>query len=156
MSRRHRYLQPFHKIDVTAEHLSTYCFARAAKSEFSQNIKNGSFSRVYRDARSAASIASARRSTSATEVNGPALVSTQAVPGTALPSVIKAIANLRKNLARIQIVRSAKGKAVVQQYAAVCDVDSLDIYGETLPKVLADGKVERGMRLEMVARNRRV
>src|SRR3984893_2938614 len=67
---------------------------------------------------------------------------------------MKPVANLDKNLAWIQIVCSTKSEAVVQQYAAVCDVDTLNIYGNPLAKVFADGEVERGMRLEMVARNR--
>ena len=58
--------------------------------------------------------------------------------GKALPSVMKPVANLDKNFAGIQIVRSAKGEAVIQQNAAVCYVDTLNIYGKTLAKVLAE------------------
>lgn len=67
---------------------------------------------------------------------------------------MKPVANLDKNFAGIQIVRSAKGEAVIQQNAAVCHVDTLNIYGDPLAKILADGEVERGVRLEMIARNR--
>ena len=74
--------------------------------------------------------------------------------GNALPSVMKSVANLDKDFARIQIVRSAKGEAVIQQNTAVCDIDTLNIYGKALAKILADGEVERGMRLEMVAWDR--
>ena len=51
-------------------------------------------------------------------------------------------------------MRSAKSEAVIQQNAAVCDVDTLNIYGKALAKILADGEVERGVRLEMIAGNR--
>ena len=42
--------------------------------------------------------------------------------GKALPSVMKPVANLDQDFARIQIMRSAKGEAVIQQNAAICDV----------------------------------
>jgi hypothetical protein len=51
-------------------------------------------------------------------------------------------------------MRSAKGEAVIQQDPAVCDVDTLNTYGKALAKILADREVKRGMRLEMIARNR--
>src|ERR1700688_1394206 len=85
-----------------------------------------------------------------------AVASSQAAAQHALPSVMKPVANLDKNFPGIQIVRSAKGEAVIQQNAAVCDVDTLNTCGKTLPKILADGEVERGVRLEMVARDRRI
>jgi hypothetical protein len=47
--------------------------------------------------------------------------------GNALPSVMKPVANLDKDFARIQIVCSAEGEAVVEQDAAVGYVDSLQI-----------------------------
>src|ERR1700686_1771002 len=76
--------------------------------------------------------------------------------GNALPSVMKPVANLDKNFAGIQIVRSAKGEAVIQQNAAVCHVNTLNICGKPIAKILADGEVERGMRLEMASGDRRV
>ena len=48
---------------------------------------------------------------------------------------------------------SAEGEAVIQQNAAVCDVYALNIDGKPLAKVLADGEVERRVRLQMVARD---
>ena len=69
---------------------------------------------------------------------------------------MKSVANLDKNFAGIQKVRSAKGEAVIQQNAAVCHVDTLHIYGNSLAKILADGEIERGVRLEMIAGNIRI
>ena len=54
-------------------------------------------------------------------------------------SVVKAVAHLGENFPRIQIVRAAKGEAVIQQHAAVCDVDALKVEREILAKVLAEG-----------------
>src|SRR5580704_589157 len=71
--------------------------------------------------------------------------------GNALPPVMKPVANLDKDFAGIQIVRSAKGEAVVQQNAAVCYVYCLDVRGKLLAEAFADGEVECGMRLEMIA-----
>jgi hypothetical protein len=48
--------------------------------------------------------------------------------GNALPSVVKSVANLDKDFAGIQIVRSAKGEAVTQQNATVRDVDTLNAF----------------------------
>ena len=73
--------------------------------------------------------------------------------GNALPSVLKSVANLDKDFAGIQIVRSAKGETVIQQNAAVRDVDALNTQGKALAKVLADGEVECRVRLEMVPRD---
>jgi hypothetical protein len=56
--------------------------------------------------------------------------------GNALPSVMKPVANLDNDFARIQIVRSAKGEAVVQQNAAICDVDPLNVHGKAFAEAL--------------------
>jgi len=48
--------------------------------------------------------------------------------GNALPSVVKSVANLDKDFARIQEVCSAKSEAVIQQNAAVRDVDTLNAF----------------------------
>src|ERR1700730_11272264 len=48
--------------------------------------------------------------------------------GNALRSVMKPVANLDQDFAGIQIMRSTKGEAVIQENAAVCDVYALNVY----------------------------
>ena len=72
------------------------------------------------------------------------------------PLVVKAIANLDKDFAGIQIVRSAECEAVIQKNAAICDVETLNIHRKTLAEALSNRDVERGVRVEMVARDSRV
>ena len=69
---------------------------------------------------------------------------------------MKAVANLDKDFARIQIVRSAKGEAVIQQNAAVCDVYRLYVHREVIAEALTDGEVKRGVRLKVIAGNGRI
>jgi IS5 family transposase len=38
------------------------------------------------------------------------------------PSVMESVAHLRIDFTRVQVMRAAKGKAVVEQHAAVCNV----------------------------------
>jgi len=45
------------------------------------------------------------------------------------------VAHLHKDFPRIQEVRSAKGKAIVEQNAPVGHVKALDAHGESLPKL---------------------
>src|SRR5580704_17069987 len=68
-------------------------------------------------------------------------------------SVVKVVANLHENFPRIQKVRSAKGEAVVEQQAAIRDVDATHADGELFTELLAERQIERRVRLEMVARD---
>ena len=61
----------------------------------------------------------------------------EANPRSAMPSVVKAIPDLNKHFARIHVMRSTKGKAIVQENAAVSDVDALNIHGEVFAKIPA-------------------
>ena len=67
---------------------------------------------------------------------------------------MKTVANLDVGFARVQVVSSAESKTVVEQNAAIGNVDGLHIGGESLAKLLTERKVKRGVRLEMIARNR--
>jgi hypothetical protein len=58
--------------------------------------------------------------------------------GNALPSVMKPVANLDKDFAGIQIMRSAKGEAVIQQNAAICDVYALNVHRKAFAEALAE------------------
>ena len=69
---------------------------------------------------------------------------------------METVAHLDKNFARIQVVGAAKGKAVVEQDAAVGGVDGLQVERELLAETLAQRKVKGGVRLEMIACDRRV
>ena len=60
-------------------------------------------------------------------------------------------AQLDKKFARIQVVSAPKGKTVVEQDAAVGDVHRLNVYREPFAETLAQRKIKRGVRLEMVA-----
>ena len=63
---------------------------------------------------------------------------------------METIAQLHENFARIQVVRSAERKAVVEQDAAVGDVDALQVDGESFAETLAQRKIKRGVGLEMI------
>ena len=67
-------------------------------------------------------------------------------------SVVKTVAQLDKNLARIQEVGAAESKTVVEQHAAIGDVETLNVHGKFLAKALADGEVERCVRLKVAWR----
>src|SRR5216684_7106519 len=67
-------------------------------------------------------------------------------------SVVETITQLDKNFARIQVVGAAKGKAVVEEDAAVGDVDALQVDGKPFAETLADRKVESGVRLQVAWR----
>src|ERR1700720_1473843 len=69
-------------------------------------------------------------------------------------SVVKTITHLHENLARIVKVRPAECKAVVQQHAPVAHVQSRHRKRNSLPKVLAERHVKRGVLLQVIARQR--
>src|SRR5580700_5421915 len=71
-------------------------------------------------------------------------------------SVMEAVANLRVDFARVQVMGSAEGEAVVEQDAAVGDVDALQVDGESFAETFAERKVESSVGLEMIARDIRV
>src|SRR5437899_5862942 len=66
-------------------------------------------------------------------------------------SVVEAIAHLDKDFARFEIVRAAKSEAVVEQHAAVGDVNGLKVDGEALAEIFSDRKIKRDVRLEVVS-----
>src|SRR5271168_2146087 len=70
-------------------------------------------------------------------------------------SVVETVANLGDDLARIQKVRASERETVIEEHAAVGDVDPLHVDGETFPKALADSKIKRRVRLEVVIGVRR-
>jgi hypothetical protein len=69
---------------------------------------------------------------------------------------MKTVANLDVDFARVQVVSSAEGEAVVEQDAAVGDIDGLQVYGEFVAKLFAERKVKGGVRLEMIAGDTRI
>src|SRR5579883_344006 len=71
-------------------------------------------------------------------------------------SIVKTIAQLRVNFARVVPVRAAEGEAIVEQHAAVGDVEPGDGEREAFTEVLAEREVERGMGLQVGARLRGV
>jgi hypothetical protein len=71
-------------------------------------------------------------------------------------SVVKPVANLRVDFAWVQVVCSAEGETVVEQNAAVGDVDALQVDGESFSETLAESKVKSSVGLEMVARDIRI
>ena len=68
---------------------------------------------------------------------------------------MKAITQLDEDFAGVDIVRAAEGEAVVEEHAAVGDVDALEIDREALGKLFAEGQIKSGVRLKMVARSER-
>ena len=67
------------------------------------------------------------------------------------PLEMKTVANLDVEFARIQIVSSAESKTVVEENAAIGDVQGLNVYGEPLTETLSQREVKCGVRLEMIA-----
>lgn len=51
---------------------------------------------------------------------------------------------------------SAKGEAVIQQNAAICDVYPLNVHRKAFAEALAEREVERGVRLKVIAENGRI
>ena len=68
-------------------------------------------------------------------------------------SVVKSVANLKQDFTGVQVVRSTEGETVIQQHAAVCDINPLKVYRQSLAKTLADGQVKRCVRLKVVTRS---
>lgn len=66
-------------------------------------------------------------------------------------SIVEAEPKLNEEFPRIQIVRAAERKAVVQQHAAVGDIYPLNVDGKSLAKTLAESKIEGRVELEMVS-----
>jgi len=69
---------------------------------------------------------------------------------------METVAQLDKNFPRIQVVRASKGKAVVEQHAAIGDVQSLNVQREALAETLPERQVKGRMRLKMIAGDARV
>ena len=65
-------------------------------------------------------------------------------------SVVEAVTQLDENFARIVQVESAKGQAVIQHHAAVSHVQPACGNGEVFAEILANGKIDRGMRGQIV------
>src|SRR5260370_40061310 len=64
-------------------------------------------------------------------------------------SIVETVAQLHKKFARIQVVGAAEGEAVVEEDAAVGDVDRLQVDGEFVAELLAERNVEGGVRLQV-------
>src|SRR6266851_1007957 len=71
-------------------------------------------------------------------------------------SVVETIAQLDKDFPRIQEVGAAESETVVEQDAAVGDVDGLQVGGEFFAETFAERKVKSGVRLEMIAGDIRI
>ena len=56
--------------------------------------------------------------------------------------VVETVTNLDQDFTRVQVVRPAESEAVIQQDAAICDVDPLDVYGEIFAEAFADREVK--------------
>lgn len=63
---------------------------------------------------------------------------------------MKTVAHLRVEFARVQVVSSAESKTIVEQDAAVGDVQGLNVYGKLLTKTLSQREIKCGVRLEMI------
>src|SRR5437016_273414 len=72
------------------------------------------------------------------------------------PLQMKTVAHLDVEFARIQVVSSAESKTVVEENAAIGDVQGLNVYGEPLTETLSQREVKCGVRLEMIAGDQRV
>ena len=68
---------------------------------------------------------------------------------------MEAVAQLDKDFARFEVVGAAEREAIVEQHAAVDNVEGLEIDGKALAKFLANRKIKRGVGLEMIARSHR-
>src|SRR6266481_8985125 len=75
-------------------------------------------------------------------------------PRPPLPLIMKTVANLYEDFARIEVMGAAESKAVVEQHAPVGDVHALQVNGEPFAKTLTERKVKRSVRLEMITRDR--
>ena len=64
---------------------------------------------------------------------------------------METIAHLDEEFARIQVVGAAKGETVVEEDAAVGEVQSLNVYGEAFAEAFSKREVDGGVRLEMRA-----
>jgi len=62
---------------------------------------------------------------------------------------MKAVVHLHKNLTRIQVVRAAEGKAVVQQNPPVGNIRRIQRNGESFAKVFAESQIECSVPREM-------
>ena len=69
---------------------------------------------------------------------------------------METVAQLDKNFSRIQVVRASKGKAVVEQHAAIDDVQNLNVQREALTETLPEREVKGRMRFKMIAGERGV
>ena len=69
--------------------------------------------------------------------------------------IVKVIADLDEDLPRIQIMRSAESEAVIEQHAAIRNVDPVYAHREFLAKRLAERQIKRRVRLQVVVRVRR-
>ena len=61
-------------------------------------------------------------------------------------SEVESIAHLTVNLPRVHVVCASEGVAVIEQVAFVTDIGCVEGERPTLPEVLAEGKVDRGVR----------
>jgi hypothetical protein len=59
-------------------------------------------------------------------------------PQSGRESIVKAIAQLHEDFARIEKMRTTEGKAIVEKHAAIGDVDGLEIHGKALPELPAE------------------
>jgi len=75
--------------------------------------------------------------------------STAAATAPAPPLQMKTVANLDVDFARVQVVSSAESKTVVEQDAAIGNVDGLQVGGEFVAELLAERKVKGGVRLQV-------
>ena len=66
---------------------------------------------------------------------------------------METVAQLDEKFARIQVVRAAERKTVVEEDAAIGDVQRLNVYREPLAETLSQREVKCGVRLEMMAGN---
>src|SRR3974390_215709 len=74
-------------------------------------------------------------------------------PGSLVLSVVKTIAHLNEDFARIHVMRAAEGEAVVQQDAAIGDVQTGDAERKSLGEIFAERQV-KGCVPGQVARRR--
>src|ERR1041384_1887886 len=90
--------------------------------------------------------------------SGPARLGDEAVRGNPqgrCESIVEAVAELDEDFARFKVVSAAESEAIVEQHAAVGNVEGLKIDGKALAKFLAKRKIKGGVRLEMIARSHR-
>lgn len=68
---------------------------------------------------------------------------------------MKAIARLDEDFARFEKMRATEGEAIVEQHAAIGDVDGLQIDRQALAELLAEREVKRSVRLKVIAGSHR-